>query len=270
MAAVNRTARTRTTISEYATGRRLAAAPGAGHASGMASTQVDIRDNRELRRVEALDDDGEVAGFAEYQISVDGTRSTSPTPRSTSEFEGQGVGSQLAAGVLEFVRGEDAAIVPDVLVHPLLHASKHEDTQDLLADGVDLEQRRADATSGTPMTYDVIVKGGRWFDGTGAPSQLRHLGVRDGRVAAVSEEPLDETGCGRVVDAAGQVGAPRDDRHPHPLRRRGARGPGPRGVGPARRHHDLRRLLLAVDDPRRPGRPPATSSAGSRRSRAGS
>ena len=54
------------------------------------------------------------------------------------------------------------------------------------------------------MTYDVIVKGGRWFDGTGAPSQLRDLGIRGGRVVAVSEEPLDETGCGRVVDAAGK------------------------------------------------------------------
>ena len=52
-----------------------------------------------------------------------------------------------------------------------------------------------------PMTYDVIVKGGRWFDGTGAPSQLRDIGVRDGRVVAVSEQPLDETGCARVVDA---------------------------------------------------------------------
>jgi N-acyl-D-aspartate/D-glutamate deacylase len=54
------------------------------------------------------------------------------------------------------------------------------------------------------MSYDVIVKGGRWFDGTGAPSQLRDIGIRDGRVEAVSEEPLDESGCGRVVDAAGK------------------------------------------------------------------
>lgn len=53
------------------------------------------------------------------------------------------------------------------------------------------------------MTYDVIVRDGRWFDGTGAPSALRHLGIRDGRVAAVSAEPLDETGCPRVIDATG-------------------------------------------------------------------
>ncbi|MDN4172887.1 amidohydrolase family protein [Nocardioides sp. SOB77] len=54
------------------------------------------------------------------------------------------------------------------------------------------------------MTYDTIIKGGRWFDGTGAPSAVRHLGIRDGRVATVSTAPLDETGCPEVVDATGR------------------------------------------------------------------
>lgn len=54
------------------------------------------------------------------------------------------------------------------------------------------------------VTYDTIIRNGRWFDGTGAPSQLRHLGIRDGRVATVSPEPLDETGCPDVVDATGR------------------------------------------------------------------
>ncbi|GGO70070.1 hypothetical protein GCM10012276_07770 [Nocardioides deserti] len=54
------------------------------------------------------------------------------------------------------------------------------------------------------VTYDTIIKGGRWFDGTGAPSAVRHLGLRGGRVAAVSAEPLDESGCPEVVDATGQ------------------------------------------------------------------
>ncbi|GAB0106724.1 amidohydrolase family protein [Nocardia sp. JMUB6875] len=52
--------------------------------------------------------------------------------------------------------------------------------------------------------YDTIIKNGRWFDGTGAPSAMRHLGIRDGRVATVSATPLDETGCGRVIDATGR------------------------------------------------------------------
>ncbi|WP_458688071.1 N-acyl-D-amino-acid deacylase family protein [Nocardia tengchongensis] len=52
--------------------------------------------------------------------------------------------------------------------------------------------------------YDTIIKNGRWFDGTGAPSAIRNLGIRDGRVAAVSAAPLDETGCARVIDATGR------------------------------------------------------------------
>jgi N-acyl-D-aspartate/D-glutamate deacylase len=54
------------------------------------------------------------------------------------------------------------------------------------------------------MTYDVIVRNGLWFDGTGAVPQTRTLGIRDGIVAAVSTEPLDETGCADVIDAAGK------------------------------------------------------------------
>ncbi|MEU4311775.1 amidohydrolase family protein [Nocardia sp. NPDC024068] len=54
------------------------------------------------------------------------------------------------------------------------------------------------------MSYDTIIKGGRWFDGTGAPSAIRNLGVRGDRVVAVSEAPLDETGCPDIVDAQGK------------------------------------------------------------------
>ena len=54
------------------------------------------------------------------------------------------------------------------------------------------------------MTYDVIVRNGLWFDGTGARPQRRTLGIRDGIVAAVSAEPLDETGCPDVIDADGK------------------------------------------------------------------
>jgi N-acyl-D-aspartate/D-glutamate deacylase len=52
------------------------------------------------------------------------------------------------------------------------------------------------------MTYDVIVRNGLWFDGTGATPQVRTLGIRDGIVADVSAGPLDETGCPDVIDAA--------------------------------------------------------------------
>lgn len=52
--------------------------------------------------------------------------------------------------------------------------------------------------------YDVIIRDGRWFDGTGAPSARRHVGIRGGRVATVSERPLPERGCPDVIDASGR------------------------------------------------------------------
>ncbi|BBZ45052.1 hypothetical protein MPRM_23330 [Mycobacterium parmense] len=54
------------------------------------------------------------------------------------------------------------------------------------------------------MAYDVIIRDGLWFDGTGAAPLTRTLGIRDGLVAEVSREPLDETGCPEVIDAAGK------------------------------------------------------------------
>ncbi|WP_344831009.1 N-acyl-D-amino-acid deacylase family protein [Actinocorallia longicatena] len=53
------------------------------------------------------------------------------------------------------------------------------------------------------MGFDVVVRGGRWFDGTGAASAIRHLGISGGRVVAVSAEALDEEGA-EVVDASGK------------------------------------------------------------------
>ncbi len=54
------------------------------------------------------------------------------------------------------------------------------------------------------MTYDTIIRNGRWFDGSGAASAVRHLGIRGGHVVAVSPDPLDETGCSHVIDATGK------------------------------------------------------------------
>ena len=53
------------------------------------------------------------------------------------------------------------------------------------------------------MQYDTVIMNGRWFDGTGAPSAVRNIGIRDGRVAAVAAEPLDTTGAD-VIDATGK------------------------------------------------------------------
>ena len=54
------------------------------------------------------------------------------------------------------------------------------------------------------MTYDVIIRDGLWFDGTGSAPQIRTLGIRDGVVSDVSSGRLDETGCPEVVDAKGK------------------------------------------------------------------
>lgn len=54
------------------------------------------------------------------------------------------------------------------------------------------------------MTFDVIIRNGLWFDGTGRAPATRTLGIRDGIVAAVSAGPLDEAGCPDVIDADGK------------------------------------------------------------------
>lgn len=54
------------------------------------------------------------------------------------------------------------------------------------------------------MSFDTIIRNGRWFDGTGAPAAVRNVGIRNGRVAAVTPHELDATGCADVIDAAGR------------------------------------------------------------------
>src|SRR5690242_2789509 len=54
------------------------------------------------------------------------------------------------------------------------------------------------------VAYDVIIRDGLWFDGTGSAPKTRTLGIRDGVMAAVSTEALDETGCPEVIDASGR------------------------------------------------------------------
>jgi N-acyl-D-aspartate/D-glutamate deacylase len=54
------------------------------------------------------------------------------------------------------------------------------------------------------VTFDAVVVNGRWFDGSGGPSAIRNIGIRDGRVAAVSPTPLDAEGCPNVIDAEGK------------------------------------------------------------------
>lgn len=51
--------------------------------------------------------------------------------------------------------------------------------------------------------YDVLIQRGRYFDGTGGPSQIADVAINDGRIAKVSAEPLDIGLAARVIDANG-------------------------------------------------------------------
>ncbi|MFT4011632.1 MAG: GNAT family N-acetyltransferase [Nocardioidaceae bacterium] len=91
---------------------------------------VNIVDNPEHHRVEARTDEGGLAGFAQYYVR-DGAYVFFHT-EVDSAYEGQGIGSQIAAGVVEFVRGRGFPIAPEC---PFIHAymRKHPETLDLLA-----------------------------------------------------------------------------------------------------------------------------------------
>lgn len=54
------------------------------------------------------------------------------------------------------------------------------------------------------MAFDVVIEGGLYFDGTGTPGTIKNVGIRGGRVAIATSEPLDATGCPRVIDARGK------------------------------------------------------------------
>lgn len=52
--------------------------------------------------------------------------------------------------------------------------------------------------------FDLIIRDGLWFDGTDTEPRKANLGIKDGRVATVSNTPLDETDCPEVIDAKGK------------------------------------------------------------------
>ncbi|MEO7733474.1 MAG: amidohydrolase family protein, partial [Kofleriaceae bacterium] len=52
--------------------------------------------------------------------------------------------------------------------------------------------------------FDVVVRGGMWFDGTGAPGLVRELGIRDGRLVAASKVPLPIGPKTDVIEAGGR------------------------------------------------------------------
>ena len=59
-------------------------------------------------------------------------------------------------------------------------------------------------TSPGGTDFDVVIRGGTGFDGTGAPGVRADVGIRAGVVAAVSPDPLPVSAGTRVVEAEGR------------------------------------------------------------------
>ena len=80
--------------------------------------------------------------------------------------------------------------------------------------------------------YDLVINGGRVMDPASGLDAVRHVGIRDGRIAVLSENTLMGT---RVIDATGLVVAPGFiDLHAHGAVRGGVQ---PDGSG--WRHHGV-------------------------------
>ncbi len=52
--------------------------------------------------------------------------------------------------------------------------------------------------------YELVIANGLFFDGRGSPPRVRHLGIRQGQVSAVSESPLPAGPDTEVLDATGR------------------------------------------------------------------
>ena len=61
------------------------------------------------------------------------------------------------------------------------------------------------AVVGYAQTYDVVIAGGRIYDGSGGPSYVADIGIKDGHIAAMGQL---EPGTGRVIQAQGLAVAP--------------------------------------------------------------
>jgi N-acyl-D-aspartate/D-glutamate deacylase len=58
----------------------------------------------------------------------------------------------------------------------------------------------------TPAPFDVLLRGGRVLDGTGAPATVADVGIRDGRIVEIGD--LGTRTAADTVDVTGQVVAP--------------------------------------------------------------
>jgi uncharacterized protein len=100
------------------------------------TTEVSVRDNPDRSRLEAVLEDGRVAGYAHYRAGEPAYVFDHTVVE--DEFEGQGIGSRLADGVVAHAREQGLRIVPQCSFIRA-HLARHPETHDVLADGVDLD-----------------------------------------------------------------------------------------------------------------------------------
>lgn len=58
------------------------------------------------------------------------------------------------------------------------------------------------------MQYDIIIKGGRYFDGTGEASSFKNIAISNGKIVLVTADAIDEADAGKIIDAKGQWVSP--------------------------------------------------------------
>lgn len=100
------------------------------------ANDVTVRESLDSNRFEAVTDTGEVAGFARYRLDADGSYRLLHTEVDDA-YEGRGIGSTLAEGIMASIRGQGRRIHPDC---PFVSAwmREHPESHDLLAEGVRL------------------------------------------------------------------------------------------------------------------------------------
>lgn len=103
----------------------------------MTETRVAIEHDADRHSLQAVLGDGRTAGYAHYRKRSEDTYVFDHTVVD-DQYEGQGVGSRLARGVVEFARDHDLRIVPQCSFIRAYFV-EHPEDQDVLADGARLE-----------------------------------------------------------------------------------------------------------------------------------